>query len=263
MFSVSTIIIMAATGVLSAAIPVIYAVAFKSRVKTAPISPIFVGAAVFVIFALVLEQILHAIMLPLVSKNNIAYIIYGALAAGIFEETGRFLAFKTVLKKQDSPKAAVMYGIGHGGCEAVMLLGMTMVSGLAIAAMVNFMGFDETVKLAAAGRPELEETARLQIETMAAFGLTNMVLSLFERAVTIVCHVALSVLVFEGARGRTWLFPVCILVHAACDVPAVMYQRGILGLAAVYAIMTALTAATAVLAARSYKRADERAKNKV
>ena len=254
MFSALTIILMAATGLICVALPVIFAIIFKARVKTAPVSALFVGAAAFFIFALLLEQILHTVMLPIVSGSDIAYIIYGALAAGIFEETARFLAFKTVLKKHNSPETAVMYGIGHGGCEAVMILGMTMLSGIVIAIIVNTMGIDEMIKTASAGRPELEETARLQIESLAALGPVNAALSLFERAVTMVCHVALSVLVFEAARGRAWLYPVCVLVHAACDLPAVMYQRGILGLAAVYAVMVALTAAAVFFAVRSYKR---------
>lgn len=261
MFSSLKIILMAATGIITVAIPTVFAIIFKSRVKTAPVSAIFVGAAAFFIFALVLEQLLHAVMLPIVSGSDIAYIIYGAITAGIFEETGRFLAFKTVLKKHDSPKTAVMYGIGHGGCEAVMVLGMTMFSGIVIAIIVNSMGIDEMIKLASAGRPELEQTARLQIESLASLGPVNMVLSLFERTMMIVFHIALSVIVFEGARGRAWLYPVCILVHAACDVPAAMYQRGILGLAAVYAITAALTAVTVVFAVMSYKRVS-RALNK-
>ena len=235
MFSFPTIIFLAATGLLSVAIPVICAIIFKSRVKTAHVSALFVGAAAFFVFALVLEQLLHAVMIPLVSKSDITFVIYGALAAGIFEETGRFAAFKTLLKKQNRPESAVMYGIGHGGCEAVMILGMSALSGAVIAITVNSVGIDEMIKLASAGRPELEETARLQIEAL---------------------HISLSVLVFEGARtkGRAWLYPVCVLVHAACDVPSAMYQRGLLGLAAVYAITTALTAAVAVFAVRSYKR---------
>lgn len=256
MFSSSAIIFLAATGLLSVAIPVICAIIFKSRVKTAPVSALFIGAAAFFVFAFVLEQLLHAVMIPLVSKSDIAFVIYGALAAGIFEETGRFVAFKTVLKKQNRPESAVMYGIGHGGCEAVMILGMSALSGIVIAIMVNSVGIDEMIKLASAGRPELEETARLQIEAYAGFGLSKMLLSLYERAMTIALHISLSVLVFEGAktRGRAWLYPVCVLAHAACDVPSAMYQRGILDLAAVYAVTTVLTAAAAVFAVRSYKR---------
>ncbi len=256
MFSTLTIICMALTGLACVAIPVICAVIFKSRVKTAPIPAIFVGAAVFVIFALVLEQILHAVMLPLVSGSDVAYIIYGALAAGIFEETGRFLAFKTVLKKKTAPETAVMYGVGHGGCEAIMVLGMTMLSGVAIAVMTNSMGIDEMIKLSTAGNPELEETARLQIESLASFGAVNMALSLLERAAAVAFHISLSVLVFESAnvRGRAWLYPACILIHAVFDVPSAMYQRGLLPLAWVYVIMAVMVAASAAIAAHEYGR---------
>ena len=255
MFSTSTVICMALTGLICVAVPVICAVIFKIRVKTAPVSAIFVGAGAFMIFALILEQILHAVMLPIVSGSDILYIIYGALAAGVFEETGRFLAFKTILKKKKEPGTAVMYGIGHGGCEAVMILGMTMVSGIAIAVITNTMGVDEMIRLGAAGRPELEETARLQIESLASFGTVNMALSLFERVMAVALHVSLSVLVFEGAnvKGRAWLYPACILIHAAFDVPTVMYQRGLLGLAWVYAVMVVMVAAACTLAVREYR----------
>ena len=51
--------------------------------------------------------------------------------AGIFEETGRFLAFKTVLrKKQGKDINALMYGAGHGGFEAAALLGITMINNI-------------------------------------------------------------------------------------------------------------------------------------
>lgn len=253
MFTTSTIIFMAITGLICVAMPVVCAVVFKIKVKTAPVSAIFAGAGTFVIFALVLEQILHAVMLPVVSGSDAAYIIYGALAAGVFEETGRFLAFKTILKKKKTPETSVMFGIGHGGCEAVMILGMTMVSGIVIGVMVNSMGVDEMIKISTAGSPELEETARLQIETLASFGAGNMVLSLFERAMAIALHISLSVLVFEAANAKAWLYPACILIHAAFDVPAAMYQRGLLGLAWVYTINVAMVAAACVLAAREYK----------
>ena len=256
MFSVSTVIFMALTGIICAAVPVILGVIFKIRVKTAPISAVFAGAGAFIVFALVLEQILHAVMLPVVSGSDVLYIVYGALAAGIFEETGRFLVFKTILKKKDAPETAVMYGIGHGGCEAVMILGMTMVSGIAIAVMTNTVGIDEVIKMTAAGRPELEETARLQIESLASFGAVNMALSLFERAMAIALHVSLSVLVFEAARvkGKVWLYPASVLIHAAFDVPAAMYQRGLHGLVWVYVTDTAMVAAVGVLAVREYRK---------
>jgi uncharacterized membrane protein YhfC len=47
------------------------------------------------------------------------YAVLGALLAGLFEETGRFIAFKFLLKKRTDRKTAISYGIGHGGFEAI------------------------------------------------------------------------------------------------------------------------------------------------
>ena len=96
-----------------------------------------VGAATFVLFAMVLEAIFHNLVLgsalgPVIQGNIWLYGLYGGLAAGIFEEVGRFLAFKLVLRKQRDRVTALSYGIGHGGVEAFLLLGMTMVNNLII-----------------------------------------------------------------------------------------------------------------------------------
>ena len=58
--------------------------------------------------------------------------------AGLFEETGRFAAFKTVLKKKRASDAnALMYGAGHGGFEAFYVLCVGMISNIVMAVMLN------------------------------------------------------------------------------------------------------------------------------
>jgi len=58
---------------------------------------ISVGAAVFIVFALVLERMLHLYLLQLNPvtaqwlRAPALFVIYGALMAGLFEETGRWL----------------------------------------------------------------------------------------------------------------------------------------------------------------------------
>ena len=95
--------------------------------KGGQVSAFFVGCAVFVVFALLLESLVHNLVLkglPVGEKilgNTLLYALYGGLMAGLFEETGRFLAFKTVLKKrQDNDRNALMYGAGHGGIECIL-----------------------------------------------------------------------------------------------------------------------------------------------
>ena len=68
-------------------------------------STFFIGVAIFIIFAMILESILHSLifMSPLgktLQANLWLYALYGGLTAGLFEETGRFLAFRYFLKNQ-------------------------------------------------------------------------------------------------------------------------------------------------------------------
>lgn len=71
--------------------------------KTKPWVPaFFIGCGIFVGFAMILEQICHAIVLTVtgsVIRDNIwLYAIYGGLAAALFEECGRWIAMKFCLK---------------------------------------------------------------------------------------------------------------------------------------------------------------------
>lgn len=256
MISGVSIAAMAAAGLLCIAVPVAAAIIFKRKNKDTPVSAFFIGCVVFVVFALILEQILHFVMLPIVSSSTAAYTVYGALAAGVFEESGRFIAFKTVMKKQTNPQSAVMYGLGHGGAEAILLAGLSFISMAISAVVINASGgIDAYIGLIAESSSQAE-TLSQQLAPIMQITIATAALSLFERIVTISFHTAVSVMVFESARikGRVWLFTVCILLHALVDVPAALYQCGALPIAAVYLVITVLTAGTVYAAARSYKR---------
>ena len=68
----------------------------------------------------------------------------GCLLAGVFEEVGRYLAFRFLLKRYTNRRDAVTYGIGHGGIEAILVLGLTAINNIAIAQLVN-SGSIETI----------------------------------------------------------------------------------------------------------------------
>lgn len=59
--------------------------------------------------------------------------------AGLFEETGRFAAFQLLRRsgKGGTPQDALIYGAGHGGMEAVLLVGLTNVSNLLLSFWLN------------------------------------------------------------------------------------------------------------------------------
>ena len=137
-----TIVFCTVSCILAFAIPIALMLYLRIK-KHADILPFFIGCAVMLVFALILESIVHNIVLNSASGRKILdniwlYALYGGMMAGLFEETGRFIAFKTVLRKKNSNDAnALMYGAGHGGFEAIVLLGFSMISNIAMAVMIN------------------------------------------------------------------------------------------------------------------------------
>ena len=98
MVPTSSIILMALNALLGIAIPIALAW-YLVRKHHARLSTILIGAGTFIVFALMLESIMHQVVLKgphggAIMGNTLWYAIYGGLAAGIFEETGRFLSMK-------------------------------------------------------------------------------------------------------------------------------------------------------------------------
>lgn len=245
-------------AVLSFVIPIGAVMVYKLKNRSTWLPSALVGAGTFIVFAMMLEQLLHAVMLPIVRQSAVLYVVYGALAAGIFEETGRFAAYKTLMKNSYSTKNAVMMGLGHGGIEMILILGLTMVSLAGSAIMVNTQGFESTVGILAAENPDAVEPTRAQLESLAAYGFTNMTMSIYERILAMTLHVCLSAVVFFAASrpGKVHFFPIAIILHALFDTPVAMYQVGMItSMPLVYAILTVLTAGLAgftVMLAKKY-----------
>ena len=106
------------TGLLAITIPVVLIVAWKMYTKRSLV-PFFVGIMVFITFSRMLEMIPHSLFLlssnpvsKAINGNIILYTVYAALIAALFEETGRYLAFRFVLTKHPNKETAVTYGIG-------------------------------------------------------------------------------------------------------------------------------------------------------
>lgn len=245
MFSTQTVAALVIGAALSFLIPIAAVIVYKVRNRSVWLPSALVGAGTFIVFVLILEQLLHAIMIPIVGRNAILYVIYGALAAGIFEETGRFIAYKVVMKNNDSTKNAIMMGLGHGGAEAMLLLGFTLIGLAGSAIMVNSQGLETVVDLFSTGGSDTADTTRAQLESLTSYGFKDMAFSIYERLIAMTFHVCMSVVVYKAAAipGKTYLYPLAIILHALLDVPAAMSQVGVIkSIPVVYAIMTIFTA---------------------
>jgi len=208
--------------------------------RKAKLLPFFVGAAVFVVFALVLETLLHQVCVfgdnavsRAINANPYLYMLYGALAAGIFEETGRCVAFRWLIGKRRYPErdTAVTYGIGHGGIEAMLTLGVTY-AGMFILALYLRHGNQPAALAMMGGDAEALST---YIATLEQFTPGTVLLEMIERGGAMILHIALSIFVFLAVRDKTqWTwFPFAVALHAIADMPAALYQRGMLPLSVV------------------------------
>ncbi|MBO4624036.1 MAG: YhfC family intramembrane metalloprotease [Bacteroidales bacterium] len=247
MIPVSTLISMALAALLGIAVPVVLAwwLVRKYHIRW---QTILIGAATFIVFALVLEPILHKVVLQgpygvQMMANVWYYALYGGLAAGLFEETGRFLSMKFLMKREPSTALpGVGYGTGHGGIEMLIIFGISMISNLTVAAMINSGQADVlTAKV-----PE-EQLAQVQAQFAALQGLNagTIAIGFWERISALVLQLGLSMMVWTAVRrgGKwLWLFPAAILLHALVDALAVILSKSV-DMVAVEVVICALAVA--------------------
>ncbi|MBR4525049.1 MAG: YhfC family intramembrane metalloprotease [Bacteroidales bacterium] len=245
-------ILMGVNAVIGIAVPVALAW-YLVRKHHAKLSTILIGAGTFFLFALVLESIMHQLVLKgphggVITGNTLLYAIYGGLAAGIFEETGRFLSMKFLMKKEPTaPIPGIAYGIGHGGAEMLILFGLTMISNLVVSFLIN----SGMSGILFTNVPE-ESVAQLQaqLDTLQTLTADSMLLGLWERFSALLLHLGFSILVWAAVRkgGRwLWLFPAAILLHALVDAGAVLLSKSA-GTLSLELIVTAQAVAVAAIA---------------
>lgn len=219
---VANIVFMCVSALVCAAIPIVLLIVFRK--KGADVSPFFIGCAVFVIFALLIEGLINfAFSQSSTGKRLLEnvwfYAVYGGLMAGLFEETGRFLAFKTVLKKLNgNDMNALMYGAGHGGIEAILLVGVSN------AAYIVLLIMDAYGTLSGAVPAEASAQLAPVLQSLRDTPAPLFLVAILERCIAIASHIALSVIVWFGAKDpkKTWLFPAAVLLHALLDIALVI-----------------------------------------
>lgn len=203
---------------LSFALPIVLLILAKIKLKANLLSFV-IGSATFIVFALLLEPIMHSVVLSatgtLLTDNIILYGLYGGLAAALFEETGRLIAMKFFLKGSLCKQNSVMYGIGHGGIEAILLVGLTYVNNLLYAFMINSGTLQASVELV---DQELQKTTFEQIKVLWELPSWQFYMAGIERLIAIILQIALSVLVYKAVanHNRKFWF-IAFTLHFAVD----------------------------------------------
>jgi uncharacterized membrane protein YhfC len=175
--------------------------------------------------AFVLSQVIHVPLLvglqPLLQTAGftslpptvnlvLTGLFYGFLA-GICEEPMRWLAYKVIKEKGQQPNSSVVLGIGHGGVESVVLVGVSVAA-----------TFFTMLSIRSSGMP----MAGISMETMQQYFAMDWYLPLagaVERLSTLAIHIGMSVVVWKAVRHRSWkwLFA-AVLLHTIYDGIAVI-----------------------------------------
>lgn len=162
----------------------------------------FGGVCAFVISQIILRLPILNYVLPnmnwylvMEASYPIIYSIFLGITAGLFEETARFLGFKAILrgKRNVTWSNGVAFGMGHGGIEAMLLVGTGMVN--------------ELIKI-------INSSAILD----SSFTDINVLISGFERIFAISFHIGATLIVLYGIKVAMKRYLVlAILIHGVFD----------------------------------------------
>jgi uncharacterized membrane protein YhfC len=201
------------------------------------------GVAVFALFAMVIERALNDYVLhrnettAAFLSNPLAFVVYGALAAGVCEEVGRFIGMRLLLKRAAAKSTsavsmgdgtALTYGLGHGGAEVWLVGVLVQIQWILFAVFENRGELDGYLS-------NLPTDSVMRIHLILA-SLTPQTAGIFalERVAALVFQIGLSVLMWRGVRaGWRGILPLAIVLHALVDVPAALFQAQLVPLAAV------------------------------
>lgn len=208
-------------GVLSFVFPVVILLAWRLRTKK-NLLPALAGALVFVLFAKLLESIPFAFFVgwsnpvsKLIRSNEMLYAVYQGIAAAIFEEAGRYLAFRFFLPKYgENRQTAITYGIGHGGVECMIVVGWT--------SLVNYMG-GAILNSGGEGAASFPKAAA---KSLSSLTVLDCVLDAVSGILFFALQIALSVLVFQAYRNKALtkrLLLIAMGLHFASYLPSGLY----------------------------------------
>ena len=227
MVSIMTIVACVITLLISLVLPVAVMIGFAVKSKRQGIfSAWLLGAAGFFVTQMLIRLPILTVLQSRswfmdFAQNHLFIYAFGlAFTAGLFELTGRFVVAK-IMEKKLTWKRSLAAGLGHGGIEAMLLIGMTYVNNLIYIIMINSGQFDTMIVQAAGAGVDVSqlELIRTQLVGMAP-GM--FLLAGLERLLAMTGHAAMSVLVCYGVAHKK--VGICVLlclgIHTLMDLTA-------------------------------------------
>lgn len=235
---------MVCTLIISVGLPIGLLIFAKIKYK-ASIATFFIGAGTFILFAMLLEQCLHTGVIALLggadklTANIWLYALYGGTAAAVFEETGRWIAIKFFLKNKQDRANAFMYGIGHGGIEAIIIVGLTSISNIASAFAINSGIIQTSLGLL---DDATKATVYAQLSQLWTLPALQFYLGGIERVSAIISHIVMTFFIYKGVKsGKKKYIALAYVYHFVLDCGTVLLAN-VAGVVVVEVILLAFSA---------------------
>ena len=147
-----------------------------------------------------------------------------SLTSGLFEETARYLVLRYLDKSAREWRDAVMFGAGHGGSEAILIIVPSMINNI-----VLLGGGDALVEQTRAIAPQQATQLAAALEQLRAVAWWMPPLAVWERVAAIGFHIAASILVMQAVlkmapRPLAW-WGLAVLYHAAFNAAVLIGLR--------------------------------------
>lgn len=230
-------------------LPILAAIVLIVRKKIEAF-PFFAGAAAFFVSQIMLRMpLLQSISaIPAfsawVNGSSLNYLLYllliGGLSAAWFEETARFAGAKA-LKHRTTYRDMISFGLGHGLCEVVALIGLTYINNLLL--VLALLQPDGAL---AAGITGGLDAATLTAIAQSLSTLTPVMVAVavIERISAVLFHMMNTSFVFRAVRAkRAKYYWVAVLLHTLFNFGIVLIAQTSTLLATLCMVMVAAFAA--------------------
>lgn len=218
MISSDVILAFQINSVICFALPLGLAVLLFIKGRRSVLLPMLAGAAAFVVSQFLLRLPLlnllgQADWMRSLSANVWFSAIFAGLTAGLFEEFARFAGFQ-LLKYRRGWSDGVSFGVGHGGIEAILLVGLSNMNSVTVCRMINNGEYEPYMRRLGRTDEEIAEGIR----QFSALVPTEVLMGGLERIFTMAIQIALTLLVLYAVRsGKFRYIWLAIGLHTLVD----------------------------------------------
>lgn len=224
MVPTSTIIAVFITLFVTLILPVIVYIIYGVKKKGKGVwTAWLLGAAGFFVFQIIIRTPILSLLslsqgfMNFATNHYIVYCLILALTAALFEVAGRYIVAKIMSKKLTYERSFAA-GLGHGSIESMFIVGMTYVNNLIYIGMINGGVFDSIVEQTAAMGVDASQLVVLK-DSLINTPSATFLLAGYERILTVLLHIALSMLVcyFVSRKQDFKGIVICVLIHWMVD----------------------------------------------